>query len=352
MKLFFKLSLIVIFILNLVVFYAESTSFKPKKVENIKPEGKFSIEKAGDTISLTTWNIGYGGLGEESDFFMDGGKTAIPESNAVVEKNLEGIKKYLKKIKSDIVFIQEVDGYSKRSYQINELKIMKKIFKRYNSLFALNFKSPYIPYPFFEPLGKVESGIATFSKIRVKNGVRYQLPGEYGWPEKLFQMKRCILLTKIESVTEKKDWVIINIHLSAFDDGSMRKEEMQFIKRRMVEEYKAGNYVIVGGDWNQMFPEIKKETFAPYTTSEKDLFWVKKMDTSWKPEGWQWVFDKSQATVRSNEKSYRENENFRTTIDGFLISPNVEVVDVKTDDLRFKFSDHNPVTAHFRKNNS
>lgn len=45
----------------------------------------------GDEVSILSWNIGYAGLGEESDFFMDGGKQTRAPSKAIVEKNMDGI---------------------------------------------------------------------------------------------------------------------------------------------------------------------------------------------------------------------------------------------------------------------
>jgi hypothetical protein len=41
--------------------------------------------------------------------------------------------------------------------------------------------------------------------------------------------------------------------------------------------------------------------------------------------------------------SYKEGVNFLSVIDGFLVSPNVEIKQVKGYDLKFKNSDHNPV---------
>lgn len=45
----------------------------------------------GDEVSILSWNVGYAGLGEESDFFMDGGKQTRAPSKAIVEKNMDGI---------------------------------------------------------------------------------------------------------------------------------------------------------------------------------------------------------------------------------------------------------------------
>jgi endonuclease/exonuclease/phosphatase family metal-dependent hydrolase len=49
--------------------------------------------------------------------------------------------------------------------------------------------------------------------------------------------------------------------------------------------------------------------------------------------------------VRDNATPYVKGETFETVIDGFLISPNLEIINTKTHDLGFKNSDHNPVTV-------
>jgi endonuclease/exonuclease/phosphatase family metal-dependent hydrolase len=49
--------------------------------------------------------------------------------------------------------------------------------------------------------------------------------------------------------------------------------------------------------------------------------------------------------VRDNATPYVKGETFETVIDGFLISPNLEIIKTKTHDLGFKNSDHNPVTV-------
>lgn len=40
-------------------------------------------------------------------------------------------------------------------------------------------------------------------------------------------------------------------------------------------------------------------------------------------------------------------ENYVGVIDGFVVSPNVQVQSVTTTDLGFEYSDHHPVTARF-----
>lgn len=73
-------------------------------------------------------------------------------------------------------------------------------------------------------------------------------------------------------------------------------------------------------------------------------FWVPGiLEESDLPEGWQYVYDDSVPTCRLLDKPYDEKSSQRYVIDGFIISPNVELVLAETIDCGFEFSDHNPV---------
>ena len=37
----------------------------------------------------------------------------------------------------------------------------------------------------------------------------------------------------------------------------------------MLEEYEKGNYIVVGGDWNQCPPDFKPNTFRPEITPDE-----------------------------------------------------------------------------------
>ena len=51
------------------------TEYKPDDIEALEVTGAASDRQAkvGEMISLISMNVGYGGLGAEQDFFMDGG---------------------------------------------------------------------------------------------------------------------------------------------------------------------------------------------------------------------------------------------------------------------------------------
>ena len=80
--------------------------------------------KQGKEFSILSWNIGYGALGDDADFFLDGGKEVRASSKERVHENLQNIIKKIKALNSDIAMLQEVDVNSKRSYGINQSRII------------------------------------------------------------------------------------------------------------------------------------------------------------------------------------------------------------------------------------
>ena len=94
------------------------TEYRPAPVEALEVERGADPGRElapGMELTLATFNIGYGGLGAESDFFMDGGSQVQPLSQALVEKNLAGITALLEDADADIYLLQEVDADAKRS---------------------------------------------------------------------------------------------------------------------------------------------------------------------------------------------------------------------------------------------
>ena len=101
----------------------------------------------GDDVSILTWNVGYAGLGEESDFFMDGGKQVRAPSKAVVEKNMDGIVSTVKNLNADFTFLQEIEADpSTRSYGIEEAERMRTE-TGLDTAHARNYKCAFVPYP-------------------------------------------------------------------------------------------------------------------------------------------------------------------------------------------------------------
>lgn len=302
----------------------------------------------GESLRILDWNIGYGGLDAGSDFVMDGGTQGLPESRSRVEENLLGISGQIKSVDADFYLFQEVDRYSKRSYRVDQAKILSSLKPAYDSRFAMNFKVFFIPYPVHQPIGRVKSGLLSLSTYKVAESLRHQLPGSYSWPTRLFMLRRCISVSRYDTGNSGRSFYLANVHLSAYDDGGMRRQQLEYLKQWMKELYSRGDYVILGGDWNSLFPGVSFEDFAPYTTTEKNLYWIQNIPENWTPEKWQWGWDPEVPSCRTLDQAYIPGENFRTIIDGFLVSPNVQIDEIRTSDAEFSFSDHNPVSLKFK----
>jgi hypothetical protein len=118
--------------------YSTVNDFSPPEVEDVAVQNA-QIAIPDSTISLLIWNIGYGGLGQESDFFYDGG-TTVRMSYELTEKNLSGIEATLAGLDTvDIVLLQEVDTLAKRSWWFNEYDRLRKVFPNHSAAFTLNY---------------------------------------------------------------------------------------------------------------------------------------------------------------------------------------------------------------------
>jgi len=102
--------------------------------------------------------------------------------------------------------------------------------------------------------------------------------------------------------------------------------------------------VIAGGDWNHGLPGSDPGRFA-WTIARPG--WYMPLPTDFTPPGFSWAVDESVPTIRSTGSAYKKGANFVAVIDGFLVSPNVEIKKVNGRNLAFQHSDHNPVAALF-----
>lgn len=303
-----------------------------------------SALKDSSVYSLLTWNIGYAGLDKGMDFFKDGGtKVITPEEN--LQENISGIKDFIRNNDTvDFILLQEVDRNSKRSYRTDQYKVLAESLSGHASFFALNYDVFFVPVPPSNPMGKVVSGIATYSTKVPVASIRYSLPGDFGFPTQLFYLDRCFMVSRYR-IENGKELVMINTHNEAFDEGgNIRKAQMETIKEFILNEYNEGNYVIVGGDWNQYPPDFKPDFSGNRAfTGKIGNFNLTGIESDYMPVDWKWIYDPSEPTVRTLTAAYDPAATPTSVCDIFLISPNLESVSVKCHNLGFANSDHNPV---------
>jgi hypothetical protein len=114
---------------------------------------------------------------------------------------------------------------------------------------------------------------------------------------------------------------------------------MDYLSDYLLGEYEKGNFVIVGGDWNQtpygIDPELPGHQF-----DTESLTYVEK---DYPAPDWIWAYDPALPTNRRLKVPYDPSTTLTTIIDCYLLSPNFQEVEVKTIDLGFEYSDHQAV---------
>jgi endonuclease/exonuclease/phosphatase family metal-dependent hydrolase len=339
LKIFLVVILIVALVFIFLILYASISDYSPAKTTELTGfQDRVDTIPGSDTISLLIWNIGYCGLDKQMDFFYDGGK-GVRTPEAQLMRNYASIRQFLKGNDSaDIIMLQEVDVKSKRSYSFNEVSDLSETFNTFASFYGKNYNVFFVPVPPMKPMGSVNSGLLSLSRFNPATAVRYTFPGEYGWPKQLFMLDRCFLVMRFP-VNDGKELLVINTHNEAYDDGSIRDEQMKYLKEFLLSEYENGNYIVVGGDWNQCPP-----AFTPAFTAEVfDDVNNKGIETNYLPADWQWIYDPSKPTNRRLDIAYTKGITRTTLIDFFLLSPNIRSLAISTTDLGFENSDHQPV---------
>ena len=344
MKRFLRVLLILLLVIVVAVGgllgWLTATEFRPEPVESLDflthSDEAATIPNDAE-LKILSWNVGYAGLGKDSDFFMDGGKNARSADQATVQEYLAGISGLINGGEYDFVMLQEVDTDSSRTYGINEAKALAFGTASY----AFNYSCPFVPVP-VPPLGKVNSGLLSCSAYEVSEAERLSLPCPFSWPLRIANLKRCLMVSYLPIEGSDKQLVLVNLHLEAYDDGEGKIAQTNQLREFIETQYQLGNYVIAGGDFNQTFPG----SLDVYPMLKADFWTPGVLDDSLLPEGWRFAYDTAAPSCRLLNQPYDPSDLENTqyyVIDGFILSPNVELNEVRTLDLAFENSDHNPV---------
>jgi endonuclease/exonuclease/phosphatase family metal-dependent hydrolase len=326
--------------------YISAVEYRPAQTETLDIRGTAGPPPgAGVPLTVLSWNIGYAALDAGQDFFMDGGKGVRPRTGDSVRENLEGITGFIASRQDDIILIQEADTRSRRSYYIDEAAALAGLFPG-SSAFAHNFLCRFVPFPFPECIGEVSSGLLTLNAFRVDEAVRISLPNPFSWPVRAVNLKRCLLAERIpvkpDENGEGRELVLVNLHLEAYDSSGGREAQTRALMEFLYREYEKGNYCIAGGDFNQTFPGLDETRFP---IKSRDYFVPGVLSPSLLKPSWRFAADLETPSARLLDKPYSGGPEDAQLyiIDGFILSPNVELLSVQTIDLNFRYSDHNPV---------
>lgn len=313
-----------------------NVSGSPRDIERM---ARADLPKAGDTLDLLIWNLGYGGLGEGSDFVADGGTHTFPPSRAAVRANVDGIERFLHEQSADVVMLEEIAHGGPVNYWVDLKARIDTAFLNRDRIYYPDFKTRLMPWPL-----AMNHGQALYSRRFIESTDLVALPVEN---EGIGGVRRRYASTVARLPIEGRGdgWTLCVVHLAAFDaNATIRTQQLREVLAWAEREYQSGRHVVLGGDWNLKLAE----TNFPNTTEERFLFWVFPFPQDALPQGWRIGADASTPSVRTNERPFHRGENYTTVIDGFIVSPNVEIEHVEGVDLGFVHSDHNPVRARVR----
>ncbi len=297
-----------------------------------------AVDFVGPWLQVTTWNIGYAGMGAEADFVMDGGTQMRPAQKALVQRNAAWIAKTIPSLRSDVYFIQELAEPSWSTYQTNVRRLVSRALAGYDHVFTAEVNTRFVPPPV-----RTRVGNAFYSALKIDEARVRALPVEPTFALGIFRKRYGVEVIEFVDQSSEDRWVLMNIHLSSFDTdtAAVREAQVRRVLALAKEAYDGGAHVVVGGDWNLLLSDYRNDN----TTSEEDLFWVREFPQELVPDGWTWAVDDSTPTVRTAHKPYVAGENATFIIDGLLFSPNVNILDVSTRNFGFQYTDHHPVTA-------
>lgn len=314
---------------------------------DVSGEGKGEAQTQRE-YTIVSYNIGFGAYESDYGFFMDGGTESWAWSPERLDVNMGNIADFLAGQEADFYIIQEVDRDSTRSYHRDEAAFLTEtVGKGGACTWAQNYDSPFLFYPFTQPHGKSVSGLLTVSSFPITKSDRVELPIENSLM-KLLDLDRCYSVNRIPAANGH-ELVLYNFHLSAYtSDGTIATQQLKLLLADMQSEYDKGNYCIAGGDFNK---DLLGDSEAIFGTADKEYSWAQPI-----PEG---VFDDFDVTLiapldeadpvptcRNADGPYHPGQ-YVITVDGFLVSDNVETVSKQVIDLGFAYSDHNPVKMTF-----
>lgn len=154
--------------------------------------------------------------------------------------------------------------------------------------------------------------------------------------------------------------------MSAYDEGGkVRLTQVKQLKDFIISKRNNGDYVIVGGDWNHDL--LVNSIDYPYTPINKPYGvtlknppwlenWYDENRVGLIEEGFHMYAADNIPTCRNNDIEWEPRKTFVCTVDGFLVSDNIDVTSITTIETKngnkgldgFAYSDHEPTALEFK----
>lgn len=214
----------------------------------------------------------------------------------------------LKKYKPDIIFLQEIDMYTKRAYNKNQLYT----FSKYT---GLNYRAMGTNIKYKN--GFYGDGI--LSRFPIEYSANYLSPLTNSLHE-----QRGILCNKISFGSIKIN--VFSLHMSTFEDERILTSKELL---RIISKINKNEPIIIGGDFNVGIKKIGKHR---YSCERKEMY-----------EEYEILKEKFNS-INNIEDTWHSNDG-SGCIDTFFYSKHLNLVKFET--IKTNISDHYPIYAEF-----
>lgn len=302
-------------------------------------DSKQVLLPAGPDLSVLTWNIGYGALGKDADLYVDGGKSLRALSKPEIVIAAQEIVQIVSQTSWDLICMQEIATAGVTTHNVDVRGMIDKALPNRQRFFWADLKAVSLPRVL-----RICHGMATYSRKMSDLCRVIDLPDANAYMLGFIKKPYVGLLNRLAISNTDKAWVIINIHLPIFNTTpATRTAHLGQLFDVAKREYEKGNYVVMAGDWNTRLCS----TSFPHTTDPKFLTCYTDFPQDSLPAGWKIKVDPTTPTVRAIHAPFVKDQIYTTVFDGFIVSPNVRVSSVKTLDMDFAHTDHQPVEGRF-----
>lgn len=295
-----------------------------------------------DTLTLISWNVMQAAAGSTASGASEQGMPGRP-AKADYQLWWEGISKFVDSAYHDhaILMLQNVSAGSSISHSENQMDAIARMADNedhWNS--TVMHENRWCPLPLFTQGKHIATGMGALMPGEVASGAEMgggrRLQGGPGWPWYLWRARPCYQSLHLD---RGFDLEYLNVDLLPENDSAAIMQMLAHLQVIATREYEAGDHVILGGDWGMMPPFFRQEMFSMGGSAPEGIV---QMPADWLSPDWTIAYDPMDPTTRSLNGPMN-NHTPRTTTDFFICSPNVRVVEVKTVDLGFRYSNHQPV---------
>lgn len=207
----------------------------------------------GEPFTVVSWNLQFGGS-RKHHFFYDGGD-AVSVPPADVAETTAGIAATLTRLGPDLALLQEVDRDSARTGRVDQHSLYAAALGAPVHLSTPYHRSPFVPKPLTDPLGRVDLHLSAFSRHAVSAATRIQLPLQPANPVvQAFTLKRCLLHLDLPIRGAAHPLAVGLTHLDAFTYGDGTLDRQVDALLAWVHARPPGQPWVLAGDFNLLPP--------------------------------------------------------------------------------------------------